>query len=137
MNPPFSRHSPQKPRREGLQIVNLYYERARVYIIEAYPTSPQHIYSKRVFYIDPESWYILYVEAYDKAGRLWKVVEWPWDHTPYQAPGSPDQPGNFGFIVIDVQAKHASFWATKRHDVNRPDLKLEQFSVSYLKSLGK
>ena len=133
----LSRHSPEKPRREGLQIVNLYYERVPVYIVEAYPTSPLHIYSKRVFYIDPESWYVLYVEAYDKAGRLWKVVEWPWDHTPYQAPGSPDQPGNFGFIVIDMQAKHASFWATKRHDVNRPDLKLEQFSVSYLKSLGK
>lgn len=133
----LARHSPEKPKREGLQIVNLYYEKTKAYVVEAYPTSPQHIYSKRVFYIDPESWYILYVEAYDKAGRLWKIVEWPWDHTPYQAPGSPDQPGNFGFIVIDVQARHASFWATKRHDVNREDLELSQFSTSYLKSLGK
>ena len=34
-----------------------------------------HIYSRRTFYIDEDSWTILAADAYDGRGQLWRVAE--------------------------------------------------------------
>jgi ligand-binding sensor domain-containing protein len=35
----------------------------------------RHIYAKRVFYVDEDSWGILVADQYDNRGRLWRVSE--------------------------------------------------------------
>ncbi|MNP47829.1 hypothetical protein D3C76_1419080 [compost metagenome] len=35
----------------------------------------RHIYAKRVFYIDEDSWSILAADLYDGRGELWRVQE--------------------------------------------------------------
>jgi len=34
-----------------------------------------HIYNKRVFYIDEDSWQILAADLYDSRGQIWRVQE--------------------------------------------------------------
>ena len=52
------------------------YERHRVWVVEAnLKDGTRHIYAKRVFYIDEDSWQILVVEQFDGRGELWRVSE--------------------------------------------------------------
>ncbi|MCC5806743.1 MAG: DUF1329 domain-containing protein [Opitutales bacterium] len=52
------------------------YERHRVWVVEAtLREGTRHIYARRVFYVDEDSWQILAVEQYDGRGQLWRVSE--------------------------------------------------------------
>ncbi|SFM16870.1 DUF1329 domain-containing protein [Marinobacter zhejiangensis] len=52
------------------------YERHRVWVVEAtVRTGISHIYSRRMFYVDEDSWQILVTEEYDNDGNLWRVSE--------------------------------------------------------------
>jgi hypothetical protein len=52
------------------------YELHRVWVVEAtLRTGISHIYHRRVFYVDEDSWQILASEEYDAAGALWRVSE--------------------------------------------------------------
>lgn len=50
------------------------WELHRVHVVEAnLKEDENHIYKKRVFYIDEDSWSILLVDQYDNEGELWRV----------------------------------------------------------------
>ena len=52
------------------------YELHRVWKLEAVlKPGAQHIYSRRIFYLDEDSWQIGLAESYDSQGRLWRVNE--------------------------------------------------------------
>lgn len=52
------------------------YELHRVWVVEAMlKEDARHIYKKRKFYIDEDSWQILVVEQYDNRDQLWRVSE--------------------------------------------------------------
>jgi hypothetical protein len=52
------------------------YELHRVWEVEATLAAGQrHIYAKRVFYIDEDSWQIMVKDQYDGQGQLWRVGE--------------------------------------------------------------
>jgi hypothetical protein len=52
------------------------YELHRVWVVEAkLKDGTSHVYSRRTFYIDEDSWQILAVDQYDKRGQLWRVSE--------------------------------------------------------------
>jgi hypothetical protein len=52
------------------------YELHRVWVVEAtLKPGTSHIYSKRVFYIDEDSWAILASDKYDGRGELWRYAE--------------------------------------------------------------
>jgi len=52
------------------------YERHRVWVVEAtLKEGTRHIYPRRVFYVDEDSWQILVVEQFDSRGDLWRVSE--------------------------------------------------------------
>ncbi len=52
------------------------YELHRVWVVEAtLKSGTSHIYSKRVFYIDEDSWAILLIDKYDGRGQLWRFAE--------------------------------------------------------------
>ncbi|MGH9885074.1 MAG: DUF1329 domain-containing protein [bacterium] len=52
------------------------YELHRVWVVEAtLKPGAKHIYSRRVFYIDEDSWQIAASESYDAKGGLWRVNE--------------------------------------------------------------
>ena len=50
------------------------YEMHRVWVVEAtLKSTSKHIYGKRVFYMDEDSWSILGEDCYDTRGNLWRV----------------------------------------------------------------
>jgi hypothetical protein len=52
------------------------YELHRVWVVDATLKSDQrHIYKRRTFYIDEDSWQILVVDCYDNRDQLWRVQE--------------------------------------------------------------
>ena len=54
----------------------LRYELHRVWVVEAVlKEGMRHIYKRRTFYIDEDSWQILAVDQYDNRDQLWRVSE--------------------------------------------------------------
>lgn len=52
----------------------LRYELHRVWVLEAtLRKGMKHIYAKRTFYLDEDTWQIAYEDAYDTRGELWRV----------------------------------------------------------------
>ena len=52
------------------------YELHRVWVVEAtLKPGEKHLYSRRTFYVDEDSWQIAVAESYDAQGRLWRVNE--------------------------------------------------------------
>jgi len=52
------------------------YELHRVWVVEAkLKDGSRHIYGKRVFYIDEDSWQVLMIDKYDNRGQIWRVAE--------------------------------------------------------------
>ncbi len=52
------------------------YELHRVWILEAtLKNDARHLYKRRTFYIDEDSWQILVVDQYDNRDQLWRVSE--------------------------------------------------------------
>ena len=50
------------------------YELHRVWEVEAtLKPGSKHIYGKRVFYLDEDSWSVLYEDAYDTRKQLWRI----------------------------------------------------------------
>nr|WP_297400247.1 DUF1329 domain-containing protein [uncultured Marinobacter sp.] len=63
-----------RPRHINQQLTR--YELHRVWVVEARRrTGISHIYDRRVFYVDEDSWQILASEEYDAKGNLWRVSE--------------------------------------------------------------
>lgn len=53
---------------------HLRFERHRVWVVEAtLREDADHIYHRRVFYVDEDSWNIALVDLYDRRGDLWRV----------------------------------------------------------------
>jgi len=51
------------------------YELHRVWVVEAnLKSDARHVYVKRRFYIDEDSWHIVLTESYDGRGDLWRVA---------------------------------------------------------------
>lgn len=52
------------------------YEKHRVWVTEAtLKQGTSHVYAKRVFYFDEDSWQALVVDSYDGRGEIWRVSE--------------------------------------------------------------
>jgi len=55
---------------------HLRYELHRVWVVEAtLKEGSRHLYKRRTFYIDEDSWQILSVDIYDNRDQLWRVSE--------------------------------------------------------------
>ncbi|MBB65493.1 MAG: outer membrane lipoprotein-sorting protein [Waddliaceae bacterium] len=52
------------------------YEKHRVWVLEANVKKEfKHIFPKRVFYLDEDSWQILVADQYDSRGQIWRLSE--------------------------------------------------------------
>jgi hypothetical protein len=52
-------------------------ERCNTYVIDVKNNDPDYIYGKRVWYLDPETYWIHWQEVYDEIGRFWKCFYQP------------------------------------------------------------
>jgi hypothetical protein len=89
------------------------WEKRKVYAVEGISKLPQYAYSKRVIFIDKESWTIPFTDIYDRSGELWKI----WINNfsfRKSVPGNnaityEDEMGFIPSIVmVDIQLEHAT-----------------------------
>lgn len=105
-------------------------EKAQVYIVEAYPKDPNYLYSKRVIYIDAESWYITNQVMYDRKGSLWKGYHVPmYMHDDIIITYTDD--------IYDFQAKRSSMYDHWDSYYINHGYKPNYFSVATLRKLGR
>jgi hypothetical protein len=90
------------------------WEKRRVYVVEGVSKLPQYAYSKRVLFIDKETWVIPYSDIYDRSGELWKI--WINDMTfrkkAVEGADAIEYDDEMGFIpaivMVDIQLEHAT-----------------------------
>ena len=89
------------------------WEKRKVYVIEGTSKLPQYAYSKRILYIDKETWGIPYSDIYDRSGELWKI--WINDVSFRKSvPGSnaieyeDEKPFAPAIVMVDMQLEHAT-----------------------------
>jgi hypothetical protein len=90
------------------------WEPRQTYIIEGISKLPQYAFSKRILYIDKETYWILYMDAYDHSGQLWKMWmnQWRSRDRPSDNPAATVYPDeqlfNPSFTMPDFQLHHAT-----------------------------
>jgi len=108
-------HLPPKPCKGdgGMTFCEQWEKRPTVAIIEGTPKAPQYAFSKRLIFMDTESFFIIYSDLYDRRGELWKVViqNIRTDKKPNPAAAMEyPLPRMFiyGFTMVDMQMEHGT-----------------------------
>jgi hypothetical protein len=106
------------------------YETHRVWILEAtLKPGARHIYARRVFYVDEDSWSIAHVDQYDGRGELWRVRD---VHLmPYY-----DVPMTWGIneVLSDLQARR--YLASALMNQERPHKFGEKLDINFFSTEG-
>jgi hypothetical protein len=97
---------PKYPRRDLMR-----YELHRVWVVEAtVREGKRHLFSKRTFYLDEDSWVVVAEDIYDKRGQIWRVMEEApkliWEVPTCVADGSYSYDLVAGRYVADRQKTH-------------------------------
>lgn len=97
----------------GMTFCEAWEMRPEVLIVEGVPKADAYAYSKRVIYIDHESFFIVYTDLYDRGGELWKTVM-----QSIRTSHRPNPKVNFeypeermfiyAFTVVDMQLEHGT-----------------------------
>ena len=107
-------------------------ERIKSHVVEAVNLDQNFLYSKMIWYLDPETWQILYSERFDREGKLWKVL----DQQGFVAKGYGGTEVNYFCAnqMIDVQRTHATM-ATAKFEFG-VELPQSMFKIDYLQKYG-
>ncbi|MFM7140988.1 MAG: DUF1329 domain-containing protein [Alphaproteobacteria bacterium] len=89
------------------------WEPRKVYVIEGTPRLAQYAYSKRIIFIDKETYAVLYSDIYDRAGNLWKVWLNDFSFRKQAFAGAPttyedEMPFLPAIVMVDMQLVHAT-----------------------------
>ena len=100
------------------------WEKRPVWVVEGLPTAySQYAFSKRIMYIDKDTLGVIFMEAYDQGGELWRVFFNMFDYSkkPYEGyPARPLQGAKYNYedewafdphgMTADLQTTHGSPW---------------------------
>ena len=98
---------------------NLKFERRPMYVIEMNQLDSTYIYSKRVYYVDKETFLIFGGEYYDQKGRLWRTYNTMYAYSP--------ETGIFWWLAatyfdhIDVHSTIEQDFMTVSHNSDRSE----------------
>ena len=97
------------------------WEKRKVHVVEGVSKLAQYAYSKRILFIDNETWAVPYSDIYDRSGQLWKiwVNEFSFRKQPF--PGAKlstyaeEQAYAPSIVMVDMQLQHATKAALPSH----------------------
>ncbi|CAI8790354.1 DUF1329 domain-containing protein [Pseudomonas jessenii] len=114
----------------------LRYEMHRVWVVEAtLKPGERHIYAKRVFYVDEDSWSILGADLYDGRGELWRLQE---AHSLQRYDVLSAM--HISEVVYDLQARRYAVYGLENEERSAQfgiTAKLTDFSPSALRRSGR
>lgn len=113
------------------------YEKHRVWVVEAnLKPGARHVYAKRRFYLDEDTWQIMASDIYDSRGELWRNYEsYMVQQHDLELPLTAME-ATYDMISGRYAANMMTNEAAKRMEVNFPVSKSE-FTPAQLKRLGK
>ncbi len=85
---------------------NVMRERCKTLVVEVKSKDPNYLYGKRIWYMDPESYYIIWTELYDDLNRFWKCFEIY--TTNIETKQGDTKKMIAGMNLVDFQRTHAS-----------------------------
>lgn len=110
-----ARHTPIRWQKPEDWLWSDVWEPRRVWVVEAVSRNAQYAFSKRVLYIDKQSYLIPFSDNYDRAGQLWKTLAIAWSLRREALPGrsrlavyQDAWPFQNAFIIFDTQLQHAT-----------------------------
>jgi len=127
-----ARHQPQDEvvRKTGQGIPNNFtFERCNLYVVEVQSKNPDYIYKKRIWYIDPESFYVMWQDTYDKLDRFWKTFMVYTNDYKTEQGHMRSMIG--GQVLQDFQRNHSGLSQIKRLEIGG-DIKPSMFTMSNL-----
>ena len=109
---------------------NIVRERINTYVVEIKSKDPNYIYSKRVWYLDPETYLVTWTEIYDDLGKFWKCFEVLNTEFPSKQGGTKIMPS--GYITVDLQRAHAANLLIRYKEIGQEKVDKTMFSMSNL-----
>lgn len=113
------------------------FERCNLLIVDAINKDPNYLYSKRVWYLDPETYYIMYSEIYDQQGRFWKMF---FNSTqPLKTMTGVMKPVIVGTHFFDVQRTHGGLANTQKitqPKISDSSVSVDMYTTSYLQKVN-
>jgi hypothetical protein len=130
----MGRHSdkPLSPTKGNIDHSGTQRERINCYVVEFISKDTDYVYSKRICWIDPETWRMPYEDQYDQQGRLWKTTEFT--AAPVNSKGGMVTTV-FSSNTIDVQRVHATPAIGYPQFIGE-EIPKDNFSTDYLIRLG-
>ena len=109
-----------------------------VHLLEGRPRERGHPLSKRLFYLDGQTYTAPLAQIYDRAGKLWKLGIAVSSHPDHHAPENAGSgtPIFDGASMIDLQARHCTT-LTVRARVNVEGLRPLDFQPGALRAQGR
>ena len=86
---------------------NMNYERCNTHVVEVVSKTPRYLYSKRIWYMDPETYYIGWQEVWDQVGQYWKCFLQ--NNGDVKMVNGEMKSFLVGFEMTDFQRKHGGF----------------------------
>ena len=96
------------------------WEARQVWVVEGRSKLPQYAYSKRVIFLDKETYRVAYTDLYDQSGELWKIWVNNWKYAKRPFDGAPyGFDWEFGYnasaTMVDLQLEHTTHCALPSH----------------------
>ena len=153
---PFYNHNDQKltedhakkDGKDGYRFVGLHgkgscfpdvtWQLRKVYVVESAAVDPNHPISKRVHYIDAQTFTLPRTLIYDRKGDLWKSFTINQAHPDHHLPINKGTGVSLddGFSMVDVQAQHCTTGQFK--GIVDPELNpVSTFTVQHMRAVGK
>jgi hypothetical protein len=83
------------------------FERCNTYMVEVINKDPHYIYSKRIWYVDPETYSIHWQEMWDETGKFWKCFIQPTNS--FKTAKGEMKNFHVGYVIQDFQRMHSGF----------------------------
>ncbi len=108
------------------------------YLVEAIPKWVQHPLSKRLYYIDAETFAPAYGRLYDNTGKLWKFAVAAYSHPDHHLEQNRGThvPVFDAVTMIDLQARHCTTLQA-RTEINTVENRPSDFAVQALRTKGR
>lgn len=108
------------------------------YLVEAVPKWKQHPLSKRLYYVDAETFTPAYGRLYDNSGKLWKFAVAGFSHPDHHLEKNRGSyvPVLDAVTMIDLQARHCTT-LQPRTVVNTTENRASDFAVQALRTKGR
>ncbi len=115
-------------------------ERRKVWVMENSPKFTGYCYSKRLYYVDPESWTFDFMEMFDNAGSIWKTENLNfglWDN-PKEA-GGGHMLMNVSGNTLDLKINEGGPYYHHNYVINPgfDKVNADMFSLDYLRRQGR